>query len=37
MEVPGGVGDAAMRAALLAYRRGDPAWRRPFQWSEFCP
>jgi hypothetical protein len=32
-EVPGGVGDAAMRAALLAYRRGDPGWRRPFQWS----
>jgi len=33
LEVPGGVGEAAMRAALLAYRRGDPAWRRPFQWS----
>jgi hypothetical protein len=33
LEVPGGVGDAAMRAALLAYRRGDPAWRRPFQWA----
>jgi hypothetical protein len=33
LEVPGGVGDAAMRAALRAYLRGDPAWRRPFQWS----
>ena len=33
LEVPGGVGDAAMRAALLAYRRGDTSWRRPFQWS----
>jgi hypothetical protein len=32
LEVPGGVSDAAMRAALLAYRRGDPGWRRPFQW-----
>lgn len=32
-EVPGGVGEAAMRTALLAYRRGDAAWRGPFQWS----
>ena len=32
-EVPGGVGAAAVRDALQAYRRGDPAWRRPFQWA----
>jgi hypothetical protein len=32
-EVPGGVTDDAMRGALLAYRRGDPSWRRPFSWS----
>jgi len=32
-EVPGGVVAAAVRDALKAYRRGDPAWRRPFQWS----
>lgn len=28
-----GLGEAATRGALLAYLRGDPAWRRPFQWS----
>jgi hypothetical protein len=33
LEVPGGVGEAATRGALRAYLRGDPAWRRPFQWS----
>jgi hypothetical protein len=32
-DVPGGVSEAAMREALLAYRRGDTAWRRPFQWA----
>ncbi len=33
LEVQGGVSDAAMRTALLAYRRGDRAWRSPFRWS----
>jgi hypothetical protein len=32
-EVPGGVTEAAMRTVLLAYRRGDPAWRGEFPWS----
>jgi hypothetical protein len=32
-EVPGGVGAAAVREALQAYHRGDPAWRRPLRWS----
>ena len=32
-EVRGGVTEGAMRAALLAYRRGDPRWRGPFEWS----
>jgi hypothetical protein len=32
LEVPGGVSDAAMRSALMAYRRGEADWRRPFQW-----
>jgi hypothetical protein len=33
LDVPGGVSEAAMREALHAYRRGDPGWRRPFQWA----
>jgi hypothetical protein len=32
-EVAGGVTEGAMRVALLAYRRGDPGWRSPFEWS----
>lgn len=32
-DVPGGVAEAAMRDALLAYRRGDPGWRRAFDWA----
>jgi hypothetical protein len=32
-EARGGATEAAMRAALQAYRRGDPSWRRPFEWS----
>jgi hypothetical protein len=32
-EVPGGVSEAAMRDALLAYRRGEAGWRRPFAWA----
>jgi hypothetical protein len=32
-QVRGGVPEGAMRAALLAYRRGDPGWRSPFEWS----
>ena len=32
-EVRGGVTAAAARAALEGYRRGDPAWNRPFPWS----
>ena len=31
-DVPGGVSEAAMREALLAYRRGEAGWRRAFQW-----
>jgi hypothetical protein len=32
-DVPGGVSEAAMREALLAYRRGGTGWRRSFQWA----
>ena len=33
LEVPGGVDGAALRTALLAYHRGDPAWRGALRWS----
>ncbi len=32
-QVRGGVTEGAMRDALLAYRRGEPGWRSPFEWS----
>ena len=32
-EVPGGVNDAAMRAALLSYRRADGRWHAAHRWS----
>ena len=32
-DVPGGVSEAAMREALLAYRRGEAGWRRAFPWT----
>jgi hypothetical protein len=33
LEVQGGVDSATMRGALLAYHRGDPAWRGQHRWS----
>jgi hypothetical protein len=32
-EAAGGVDASTVRSALLAYRRGDPAWRRSLRWS----
>jgi hypothetical protein len=32
-EVPGGVDASTVRATLLAYRRGDRAWRGSLRWS----
>ena len=33
LEVSGGVDAATMQAALLAFRRGDPAWRGARRWT----
>jgi hypothetical protein len=33
LEVPGGVNATEMRDVLLAYRGGDPGWRRTYRWA----
>jgi hypothetical protein len=33
VEAPGGVDAATMRKVMLAYRRGDPAWRGAIAWA----